>query len=94
MMLSGRAPICTRLLSQDHYKDAGTTTHLTPPPPPVSAHPTVLIVQPLPQSPRRGARFGGAIYDISADVLRGAILPTVPSDAVRRILTPTRLLPQ
>ncbi len=58
------------------------------PPPPVSAHPPVLVAQPLPQSLRRAARFGGAIYDIPADVLRGAIPPTVPSNAKRCILMP------
>ncbi len=88
LALSGHAPICTRFPSQDHYEDAGATTRLMPPPPPVSVHSPVLVAQPLPQSSHRAACFGGAIYDIPADVLRGAILPTVPSDAEHRILTP------
>ncbi len=58
------------------------------PPPPVSAHPPVLVAQPLPQSPHHGARFGGAIYDIPADVLRRAIPSTFPSDAESRTSTP------
>ncbi len=33
LVLSGRAPICTRFPSQDHYEDAGFTTRLTPPSP-------------------------------------------------------------